>query len=179
MPGYEPFLLCDFHVHTRWSDGRLSVREVVDLYGQTASRRHRHHRHILMRRICWPAPAAGNPRRRNFGVREEDFDDYLADCARRPRARLLKRDVVVPGAEVTQNGSAAQEFAHHRARHKVVHQRRSEADAILREIRRQDGLSMPAIPIIARRGGSRSVPVTCGTTARSSPTRRCLGSGES
>ena len=33
MPGYEPFLLCDFHVHTTWSDGRLSVREVVDLYG--------------------------------------------------------------------------------------------------------------------------------------------------
>ena len=25
MPGYEPFLLCDFHVHTRWSDGRLSA----------------------------------------------------------------------------------------------------------------------------------------------------------
>ena len=28
MPGYEPFLLCDFHVHTRWSDGRLSLTEV-------------------------------------------------------------------------------------------------------------------------------------------------------
>jgi predicted metal-dependent phosphoesterase TrpH len=35
MPGYEPFLLCDFHVHTRWSDGALSVAEVVDLYGRT------------------------------------------------------------------------------------------------------------------------------------------------
>ena len=35
MPGYEPFLLCDFHVHTRWSDGRLSLREVIDLYGKT------------------------------------------------------------------------------------------------------------------------------------------------
>src|SRR5688572_16352233 len=35
MPGYEPFLLCDFHVHTAWSDGRLTLREVVDLYGQT------------------------------------------------------------------------------------------------------------------------------------------------
>ncbi len=35
MPGYEPFLLCDFHVHTRWSDGQLTVREVVDLYGRT------------------------------------------------------------------------------------------------------------------------------------------------
>ena len=35
MPGYDPFLLCDFHVYTTWSDGRLPVREVVDLYGQT------------------------------------------------------------------------------------------------------------------------------------------------
>jgi len=35
VPGYEPFLLCDFHVHTRWSDGRLSLREVIDLYGAT------------------------------------------------------------------------------------------------------------------------------------------------
>ena len=35
MPGYEPFLLCDFHIHTRWSDGVLSVREVVDMYGST------------------------------------------------------------------------------------------------------------------------------------------------
>src|SRR5678816_4333682 len=35
MPGYEPFLLCDFHVHTQWSDGKLSVSEVVDLYGST------------------------------------------------------------------------------------------------------------------------------------------------
>ena len=35
MPGYEPYLLCDFHVHTTWSDGRLTLRDVVDLYGQT------------------------------------------------------------------------------------------------------------------------------------------------
>ena len=27
MPGYEPFLLCDFHIHTRWSDGQLGVAE--------------------------------------------------------------------------------------------------------------------------------------------------------
>ena len=33
MPGYEPFLLCDFHVHTRWSDGRLSVAENLRVYG--------------------------------------------------------------------------------------------------------------------------------------------------
>ena len=31
VPGYEPFLLCDFHVHTGGATGRLSLREVVDL----------------------------------------------------------------------------------------------------------------------------------------------------
>jgi predicted metal-dependent phosphoesterase TrpH len=35
VPGYEPFLLCDFHVHTTWSDGRLSLGDTIDLYGRT------------------------------------------------------------------------------------------------------------------------------------------------
>jgi predicted metal-dependent phosphoesterase TrpH len=35
VPGYDPFLLCDFHVHTQWSDGKLTVGDVVDLYGRT------------------------------------------------------------------------------------------------------------------------------------------------
>ena len=26
---------CDFHMHTTWSDGALSLRELVDLYGRT------------------------------------------------------------------------------------------------------------------------------------------------
>ena len=35
MPGYEPFLLCDFHVHTHLERRPSDLREVVDLYGQT------------------------------------------------------------------------------------------------------------------------------------------------
>src|SRR5208337_3387281 len=27
-------LLCDFHIHTNYSDGKLSVPEVVDFYGE-------------------------------------------------------------------------------------------------------------------------------------------------
>ena len=69
MPGYEPFLLCDFHVHTTWSDGRLTLREVVDLYGQTekfdvlAITDH-----ILARRIC-SAESAGWRRSAGGGFR--------------------------------------------------------------------------------------------------------------
>ena len=28
-------LLCELHAHTRWSDGTLSIRELVDLYGRS------------------------------------------------------------------------------------------------------------------------------------------------
>ena len=28
------WLLCDFHIHTCWSDGKLTINEVVDLYGE-------------------------------------------------------------------------------------------------------------------------------------------------
>ena len=31
----EPTLLCELHAHTTWSDGTLTLRELVDLYGGT------------------------------------------------------------------------------------------------------------------------------------------------
>jgi hypothetical protein len=103
LPGYEPFLLCDFHVHTTWSDGRLSLREVVDLYGQTG-------RfdviaitdHILMRRdLLGRAGRLASLGRRHFSVTEERFDAYLADIAgEAERARRLYDLLVVPGAEI-------------------------------------------------------------------------------
>ena len=27
-------LLCDFHIHTTWSDGSVELRRAVDLFGQ-------------------------------------------------------------------------------------------------------------------------------------------------
>ena len=83
MPGYEPFLLCDFHVHTTWSDSRLSVREVIDLYGQTG-------RfdviaitdHILMRNdMLGRAGRMLSLGRKEFSVTERRFEAYLADIA--------------------------------------------------------------------------------------------------
>ena len=84
MPGYEPFLLCDFHVHTRWSDGRLSIREVVDLYGQTG-------RfdviaitdHILMKRdLLGRVGRLATLGLKDFSVTEDRFEAYLADVIR-------------------------------------------------------------------------------------------------
>jgi predicted metal-dependent phosphoesterase TrpH len=150
MPGYEPFLLCDFHVHTRWSDGRLTVAEVVDLYGRTG-------RfdviaitdHILMKKdLLARASRIATLGRRAFGVREEDFAGYLEDI-RKEGARALGQYgmLVVPGAEVTQNGIRAKKNSHIIALDiKKYISADQQAEDILREIRRQNGLSIACHP---------------------------------
>jgi predicted metal-dependent phosphoesterase TrpH len=151
MPGYEPFLLCDFHIHTTWSDGRLSVAEVVDLYGSTG-------RfdviaitdHILMKKdVLARAARIATLGRRAYGLRREDFADYLADIREQAeRARRQYGMVVIPGAEITQNRL--------RARRKNAHiialdvkdyiTADQDAEAILRDIRRQDAVSIACHP---------------------------------
>ena len=115
MPGYEPFLLCDFHVHTRWSDGRLSLREVIDLYGRTK-------RfdviaitdHILMKRdLLARAARLASLGYRQFSVTEDRFDAYLDEIeAEAKRARRLYDLLVIPGAEVTQNHIRSKKNSH-------------------------------------------------------------------
>src|SRR5262245_17560168 len=102
MPGYEPFLLCDFHVHTQWSDGKLTVAEVVDLYGKTgkfdviAITDHILMKKDLLARVGRIATLG----RRAFGVREEDFEQYLADIEKESRRALKQYGMlVIPGAE--------------------------------------------------------------------------------
>src|SRR5688572_22471173 len=100
MPGYEPFLLCDFHVHTAWSDGRLSLRDVIDLYGQTG-------RfdviaitdHILMKRDLLARVARiASLGMHQYSVTESRFEAYLADIASEgKRAKQLYDLLVIPG----------------------------------------------------------------------------------
>src|SRR5262245_49266522 len=105
MPGYEPFLLCDFHVHTTWSDGRMSIREVIDRYGET--RRFdviAITDHILMKRdLLARAGKLASLGRREFSVTQARFGDYLEEIELEARrARRLYDLLVIPGAEVTQ-----------------------------------------------------------------------------
>jgi 3',5'-nucleoside bisphosphate phosphatase len=150
MPGYEPFLLCDFHVHTRWSDGRLSVREVIDLYGQTGKFDViAVTDHILMKRdLLARVGRIAMLGRRRFGVREEDFDAYLADIHNGARWAMEKYGLlVIPGAEVTQNRLSGRKNSHVIALGiKQYISADQRADAILREIRRQDALSIACHP---------------------------------
>ena len=150
MPGYEPFLLCDFHVHTTWSDGRLSVREVVDLYGRTG-------RfdviaitdHILMKRdLLSRAGRLVSLGMKNFSVTKERFDAYLQDIAREgARARNEYGMLVIPGAEVTQNHLRSKKNSHVVALNiKEFISADQSAEDILKEIRRQGAVSIACHP---------------------------------
>jgi len=150
MPGYEPFLLCDFHVHTTWSDGRLSLREVVDLYGQTekfdvlAITDHILQRKDLLARLGRAATLG----RRRFSVTPATFDDYLADIHQEAdRAKREYGMLVLPGAEITQNHLRAKHNSHIVALGIKEYISADEtAAAILSEIRRQNGLSIACHP---------------------------------
>ncbi len=150
MPGYEPFLLCDFHVHTRWSDGRLSIREVVDLYGRTE-------RfdviaitdHILMKRdLLARAGRIATLGQRRFSVTEDRFEAYLADIrAEAQRAKRLYGLLVVPGAEITQNHLRSRKNSHIIALNITEFISADQpAEDILRGIRKQGAVSIACHP---------------------------------
>jgi hypothetical protein len=150
MPGYEPFLLCDFHVHTQWSDGKLTVAEVVDLYGSTGKFDViAITDHILMKKdLLARAGRLATLGRRSFGLREGDFTAYLADVRAEARRALDRYGMlVIPGAEITQNRLRGRKNSHVIAldiREYISADQR--ADEILQEIRRQDALSIACHP---------------------------------
>jgi 3',5'-nucleoside bisphosphate phosphatase len=150
MPGYEPFLLCDFHIHTTWSDGRLSLREVIDLYGQTgkfdviAITDHILRKKDLLARAGRLATLGT----RRFSLTEKTFDAYLADISgEAQRAWREYGMLVIPGAEVTQNHLRARKNAHVIALDiKRYISADQGAEEILREIKRQDAVSVACHP---------------------------------
>ncbi len=150
MPGYEPFLLCDFHVHTEWSDGRLPLRDVVDLYGRTQ-------RfdvvaitdHILMERdLLARAGRLMSLGRREFSVTPKRFDAYLRDIEMEARrAKRLYDLVVIPGAEITQNHIRSKRNSHIIALDiKEFISADQPAEDILKAIRCQGALSVACHP---------------------------------
>jgi predicted metal-dependent phosphoesterase TrpH len=150
MPGYEPFLLCDFHVHSTWSDGRLSVREIVDLYGGTGRFDVIAITDHILGRKDWLGRAGriASLGRYRFSLTESVFTDYLEDIEKEGRRSLARYGMLVlPGAEVTQNHLRAKRNAHIIALG-VTDYISADQDpkTILQEIRRQDAVSIACHP---------------------------------
>jgi hypothetical protein len=102
-------LLADFHVHTNWSDGRLTIPEVVDLFGRTG-----HDTIAITDHVVNSDSLLGKlAHRMKLSVTREMFGAYLGEIEREAkRAWDEYRMVVIPGCELTRNGFSGGRSAH-------------------------------------------------------------------
>jgi predicted metal-dependent phosphoesterase TrpH len=94
----EP-LLCELHAHTRWSDGELTLPELVDLYGRSGFDVLAVTDHVIRRDDPW-RPSDGPPP----GLQQASFGAYRAEIA--AQAERARRDydlLLLPGLELTYN----------------------------------------------------------------------------
>ena len=84
-------LFCELHAHTTWSDGSLSVRELVDLYGGAGFNVVAVTDHVVR-----PGESQAG------AVRAPTYDQYLDDLqAEGERALATYGLLLVPGLELT------------------------------------------------------------------------------
>jgi predicted metal-dependent phosphoesterase TrpH len=102
-------LLCELHAHTTWSDGELTVPEIVDLYGQRGFDVLCVTDHTVREDDPWKRLDGWN----GEGVTIESWPAYLAEIEREAaRAYDTYGMLVVPGLELTYNHADPLEAAH-------------------------------------------------------------------
>ncbi len=102
-------LLADFHIHTTWSDGKLSIGEVVDLFGRSG-----HDVIAITDHVVNTDTMVGKVTHR-FGltVTRENFAAYREEIEREKKRALDRYGmVVIPGFELTQNCITRKNSAH-------------------------------------------------------------------
>lgn len=142
-------VLADLHVHSQFSDGSLSVAELVDFYGSRGFGAI-----AITDHLCEDRTFLGSfAKFLRFTLTEETFPTYLATIEKEAeRAWRKYRMVVIPGFEITKNS-----ISNHRSAHilglgisKFV-----AADIpvteICDEIHRQGGLAIAAHPVSTRK----------------------------
>ena len=102
-------LLADFHIHTTWSDGKLSIAEVVDLFGRSG-----HDVIAITDHVVNSDTMVGKVTHR-FGVTitPENFAAYRDEIEREKKRALDQYGMVVmAGFELTQNAIMRRHSAH-------------------------------------------------------------------
>lgn len=102
-------ILADFHLHTDASDGKLPIRELVDLYGKRGFGAI-----AVTDHLCETQSVLGKAARYlGYSLQEEHFAAYIAKIEEEAeRAWRLYRMLVIPGMEITKNSLNNHRSAH-------------------------------------------------------------------
>ncbi len=138
-------ILCDFHVHSRFSDGQMTIPELVDFYGQRGFGAI-----AITDHLCESQTFLGQSARwLERSLTERSFPIYIEQIKEQAeRAQNQYGMVVLPGFEVTKNSMFNHRSAHILA---IGLDRYVSADqdplSVAREIRSQGGLAIAAHPV--------------------------------
>jgi predicted metal-dependent phosphoesterase TrpH len=141
--------LADFHTHTNQSDGKLSLSELIDLYGRRGFGALAVTDH-LCERVSFLGKAS---RHLGLSLHEGNFSSHMeAIQEEAERAWSKYRMVVLPGYEITKNS-----LSNHRSAHLLALGTTRYVDPnqdipeLCREIRTAGGLAIAAHPVSTRR----------------------------
>jgi 3',5'-nucleoside bisphosphate phosphatase len=105
----KSMLLCDFHIHTNFSDGRMPLHDVIDLYGNAG---------FDVIAITDHAVDTGNvlgmiAKRMKMSILESNFSEYINSInMEAARAWDKYNMLVLPGVEISKNYFKSDNSAH-------------------------------------------------------------------
>lgn len=141
--------LADFHLHTNRSDGKMPIRELVDLYGERGFGAI-----AITDHLCEQTSFLGKTARYlGCSLTEANFHQHMEDIQEEAeRAWKKYRMLVLPGFEITKNS-----ISNHRSAHMLALGIFDYVDPNLdipelcEQIREKGGLSVAAHPVSTRR----------------------------
>jgi processive 1,2-diacylglycerol beta-glucosyltransferase len=106
---HPQMLLCDFHIHSNYSDGKLSVPEIIDFYGE-----HGFDCICITDHLADPKRLLGKlSELASFTLGQEQVEEYFAVIAReRQRAWRRYKLLVMTGIEFNKDGYTRKTSAH-------------------------------------------------------------------
>ena len=142
-------MLADLHVHSNFSDGRLSIAELVDFYGKRGFGAI-----AVTDHLCEQSGLLGRVARYlNYSLTPKNFDEYLLTIEREARRAWSKyKMLVIPGFEITKNSISNSRSAHLLGLN--IHEFVSAdlpVEEISQKIRAQAGLVIAAHPVSTRK----------------------------
>ncbi|GAQ94377.1 hypothetical protein TAGGR_1557 [Thermodesulfovibrio aggregans] len=102
-------LLCDFHIHTKYSDGSMELRKVIDIFGQAgfdviAITDHVVNGDSMIGKLAY---------RFRFTITEKNFDEYIENIKYEAERAWNKYEMlVIPGVEISKNYLSSEKSAH-------------------------------------------------------------------
>lgn len=102
-------LLCDFHIHTKYSDGSVELRRTVDLFGQTGFDVIAITDHVVNGDSAFGKLA----HRFRFSINEQNFPVYMERLREEAERAWNKYGMlIIPGVEISKNYLSSEKSAH-------------------------------------------------------------------